>query len=204
MKYLTGRGRNIQFTFVRSASALLAIGLLAAAASSVQAQTTSTVYQTGFESPTYSLGALNGQDGWFDMPSQAAVENTTVFAGGQAAGFNATGLTGQTLGGHSLTYDATGLQFVDMTGEFYLSPTGTPTNWDVAGFFGKSGGFIDQLVVFNSSVAELGTNVFLGNVPVSKGVWNSFEMTFDYTTSSAPTSSSEMSPCPKACGIRLR
>jgi hypothetical protein len=181
-KIRSGRGRNRQFTLVPSAGALLAIGLLAMGANSVQAQTTITVYQSGFESPTYSLGALNGQDGWFNMPSQATVENTTVFAGGQAAGFNATGLTGQTLGGHSLTYDPTGLRFVDVTGEFFLSPTGTPTNWDVADFVGKSGGFIDQLVVVNSSVAELGTNVFLGNVPVSKGVWNSFEMTFDYTT----------------------
>src|SRR5262245_23158676 len=110
------------------------------------------------------------------------VQNTTLFRRGACRGVKPTGLTGQTLGNHGLTYDPTGETLVDMTGEFYLSTTGTPTNWDVAGFFGKSGGFIDQLVVVNSGVVELGINVFAGNVPVAKCVWNSFEMRFDCTT----------------------
>ena len=165
----------MQFTLVRSAKVLLAIGLLAAGANTVQA---STIYQTGFESPTYSLGALNGQDGW-SAPSQATVQNTTVFAGTQAATFNATGVTGQSFAVHGLTYNSAGEQRIDVTGEFFLSSTGTGTNWDVAVIFGTTG-FIDQLAVVDSSFAIFGTNKFVGDVPVSKGVWNSFDTVLDY------------------------
>ena len=30
-----------------------------------------TVYQTGFEQPTYSLGTVNNQDGWFAYPQKS-------------------------------------------------------------------------------------------------------------------------------------
>jgi hypothetical protein len=160
--------------------ALLAIGLLAVRANSVRA---STIYQTGFESPTYSVGALNGQDGW-GAPSQVTVQNTTVFAGAQAATFNATGVTGQSIAGHALSYDSVGNPEarVDVTGEFFLSPTGTGTNWDVVGLLGNAG-FIGQLLVIGSSNVTLGlANTAVGNVAVSKGVWNQFDMVLDYST----------------------
>src|SRR5262245_53882559 len=85
INYLSRRRRNTQFTLVRSARALLAIGLLARV-NSVQAQT-STIYQSGFESPTYSWALSTGRMGgmcrarpWFKTPP--------FFAGAHAEGLN--------------------------------------------------------------------------------------------------------------------
>jgi hypothetical protein len=65
-----------QLRLCRIVAALSAVALFAG---SVRADI---LYQTGFESPTYSVGNLAGQDGWFLGNGQ--VENTTVLSGSQA------------------------------------------------------------------------------------------------------------------------
>ena len=53
-----------------------------------------TVYSTGFESPTYTAGAVAGQDGWsqdIGATSSITVQSATVKTGTQAVQFNPTG-----------------------------------------------------------------------------------------------------------------
>ena len=51
------------------------------------------LYSTGFEAPTFSLGALNGQGGWVSADTTATVENTVVYAGAQAVSARGTDFT---------------------------------------------------------------------------------------------------------------
>jgi MYXO-CTERM domain-containing protein len=167
--------------FVRSITIGL-FSLVALAALAVPARATS-VYQTGFESPTFAVGGLNGQDGWL-APAAATVQTSTVFAGAQAATFDANGVAGQSLAARFVAYDSAGNpeQRVDIRGEFFISAAGAGTNWDVAAVDGNAG-FIGQLLIFNSSVAVLGlANTTVGSLPVSRGVWNDFDMVLDYST----------------------
>lgn len=85
------------------------------------------VFSTGFEPPTYSLGPLSGQDGWVGS-NVSAVENSTVFAGTQAVAYNSTGITGQDLESHTVTYNAGGI--VDLGVEF-MEGAGIEPTYDV-------------------------------------------------------------------------
>ena len=46
------------------------------------------LYQTGFEAPDYTAGALDGQDGWGSGNGVSQVETTTVLSGSQALSVN--------------------------------------------------------------------------------------------------------------------
>ncbi len=63
-------------------SACLAAACLAALIGAIALPASAaSLYSTGFEAPTFSLGALNGQGGWVSADPTAAVENTVVYAG---------------------------------------------------------------------------------------------------------------------------
>lgn len=64
-------------------STLLVIFLLGATITVVQA---TTIYQTDFESPTFSPGSVDGQDGWTTIPGIApgTIQNSIVSSGSQA------------------------------------------------------------------------------------------------------------------------
>jgi hypothetical protein len=167
---------------LRSILAFNAMGLLAVLAGPVRAD--SVIYQSGFESPTYSVGALNGQDGW-NSKNDASVQTSTVFAGTQAASITAVGDTGVSLSNHSATYNSAGNadQQVDITGEFFLSTAGTGTAWDLAAVTGN-GGFIGQLIFYDASgLVRLGlAGTLVGGFAVSRGTWNQFDLSLDYAT----------------------
>jgi hypothetical protein len=165
---------------IRSAIIIFSFGVLPLLATSAQA---SSIYQSGFESPTYTVGGLDGQDGWSAF-ANATVQTSTVFAGTQAASIEANGLSGQYVAAHALTYNSVANPDaqVDITGEFFISTAGSGTNWDIAAVLGNAG-FIGQLTVVDSSFVQLGiVSANLGNVPISRGVWNSFDMILNYAT----------------------
>ena len=60
------------------------------------------LYQSGFESPAYALGALGTQDGWSSQVA-ATVQNGTKFTGNQALQFNPSGLAGAHVTSHGVT-----------------------------------------------------------------------------------------------------
>jgi len=137
------------------------------------------IYSTGFEPTTYSTGTLSGQNGWTGSTAPV-VENSTVYAGSQAVGFDSTGLSGQSLAYQSLSYNATG-QTVTFSTEFMEGSSGTQPFWDVLAVNGNNG-FLDQLIVANGN-ATLGlasTNV--GSVAITAGQWNEFQLVFNFST----------------------
>ncbi len=143
-----------------------------------------TLYTSGFESPAYTLGALSGQDGWFEFSSNAAtVETATVFAGSQAVDYNAAGATGQDGAFHPLSYSSVGnaSNLVELDMEFQQSVAGTSSTWDVFVADGSSG-FLGQLLVLPDGDVTLGlASSTVGSVPIARGAWNDFQYFFDFS-----------------------
>jgi hypothetical protein len=145
-----------------------------------------TLFSTGFEPPTYTLGALSGQDGWTNSATPV-VENTVVFAGSQAVAYDSTGVTGQNLAVHPVTYNSATDpdQIVVFDAEFMESPTGNNPTWDVFGVVGGAG-FIAQLTV-QSGKAQFGPDGHgtVGAVPVTAGVWDDYQLVLNFATGTA-------------------
>lgn len=141
------------------------------------------VFSTGFEPPTYSLGPLAGQDGWASS-AVPVVENSTVFAGSQALAYNSTGITGQDLASHTVTYNAGGI--VDLGVEF-MEGAGTEPVFDVLAALGNLG-FIAQLTISSTGDAEYGpdgASMTTGSVPITPGVWNHYDLVLDFQNDTA-------------------
>lgn len=174
---IVGRGAPRAFGVVVSACALVALSAGTAAATDI--------FSTGFEPSTYAVGALGGQDGWGNAPGGATVQTGTVYAGSQAAQYDATGLSGQATAVHLAAYNSAGNpeQVVRVTGRFYVSSTGlATTGWTLSGTFGNAG-FIGQLILIGDSVVTLGlASSIVGSVPITRGTWHTFEHVMDYST----------------------
>jgi MYXO-CTERM domain-containing protein len=142
----------------------------------IPASYATTLFSTGFEPPTYAVGALNGQDGWTNA---AVVENSVVFAGSQAVAMNSTGVTGQTEFFHGLSYnsavDPNPLVVFDV--EFMESSAANDPIWDIFAI-GGNGGFINQVAVTNTGRVAFGTNT---TAQISAGVWNDFQMVVNFS-----------------------
>src|SRR6202140_5039638 len=104
---------------------------------------------TGFEPPTYTLGALTGQDGWAEFSDAfVTVENFLVKSGSQAV----------FLDGHGAQTPHGGIPFqsgpyhtdtagslVDLSADIYLASSSLESGWQFAapgaGLIGFAGGF---------------------------------------------------------------
>ncbi len=141
------------------------------------------IYQTGFESPSYSLGTLAGQNNWGNS-SIPVVENTTVLSGSQAVEFDASLLpSGQNVIAQPLSYNSVNNSqaLVRIQEAFFLSATGTTSVWDVMVVVGNNG-FIGQLGVRNNNIGLGLANSGVGSVPVMRGQWNSLELDLNFQT----------------------
>ncbi len=129
---------------------------------------------TGFEaSEGYSTGPLAGQNGWIGT-SAAVVETSTVFAGSQAVSLPATGLSGQQ--SVQLHLSTSSSPIVTLEVHFMQSSSGTASLWAPLVAYG-SHGFWSQLVVTQDGHAQMGlASSSVGNVAVSRGVWNDYQM----------------------------
>jgi hypothetical protein len=136
------------------------------------------VYATGFEPPSYTTGALAGQGGWIGSPG--IVETATVFAGTQAVGFDATGVSGQA--NNFTPVPSAGQGSVERaTDEFFVSASDSNVFWEVLAVDGNAG-FLGQLVVHNDHV-QLGlASTAVGSVAITAGAWHSYTMDFNFST----------------------
>src|SRR5579872_1711509 len=106
LKSIATANRIVHWTFVLAA-------LVAGGAAHAQV-----LFQTGFEPPAYTTGALNGQNGWA-APSNGTVESSTVLTGSQAVQFSSSGLE------HAESYQSTDyLLFHRNFGDVGESPIG--------------------------------------------------------------------------------
>ncbi len=158
---------------------LILVILLATCCSTVLADTI--LLDTGFEPPTYSLGSLVGQDGWFNT-SVGVVQQTTKFAGLQAVRHDATGLTGQNSARHLFTYSSVGNPepVVRFSMQAMIANNATQSRWTIMSVF--SPGFNQsQILVFANGTVELraGTSSTTVLIPIAYDVWNRFELEID-------------------------
>ncbi len=142
------------------------------------------VYQTGFESPAYTTGTLNGQNGWFNS-TIPVVETAVVHSGSQAVGFDASkdpGGQNAVVTPLSFTASPANPVVTVQVDAYFTQPASGNTFWDVAAVV-SSTGFIDQLEVDNSGNAVLGlASTGVGSVPVLANAWNTFDLMLDYNT----------------------
>jgi hypothetical protein len=138
------------------------------------------IYQTGFESPTYSVGTLAGQDGWTDTSGAAQIETSTVNSGSQAMSAD---ISPSDFIDHSLAYDSTTNPAATVKLQIAFQVQGNTQNQaEGLSVFGD-GGFIAQIYALNGDF-HLGTATAAGILPVGLGEWYSLEMDLDFQTQS--------------------
>ncbi len=186
--------------WIRHVSAPVVAALSAAALIVSSAQAVTTLYETGYEPPTYTLGALApdsgfGQDNWLLVSGNAGASNVQtviVNTGEQAVEVDAGAVTGlQQVQSRILfpSYDSVGNpeQVVKISQAMYLESGGATNQiWVPLAGVGPGGftGFIGQVLWFESSgVARLHDGSSLtGSVAVSFDEWHVFDLYLDYAT----------------------
>lgn len=147
----------------------------------------STVYSTGFESPTFATGDLAGQDGWAVFGSAVVtVETFNVYAGSQAVFVDgsAEGQSGPYWA--NPTPDTSPL--IELSAELYIASSSTESNWQFAatspGFAQFIGGI--DLVPDASMPAVDDIEIISGTDPVvgtfDLNQWNLVDFVFNMTT----------------------
>ncbi len=160
---------------------LLAVIVLVAATSALHA---TTLYSTGFESPEFTTGALDGQNGFSNDPGQVGqVESSVVYSGTQAVTFSAQGSSLQNTTHVDTPFTASpGDEIVTVQIAAMFSGDST-TLFEVLGL-NSSAGFLTQLV-YRNGVAYFASS--LGNLylPVALDTWNTYSIQVDYATQMA-------------------
>lgn len=136
------------------------------------------VYQTGFESPTYSPGGFAGQDGWFGT-SIASVQTATVQTGAQAVEFDASLDTNNTQQLIERVMTLTSAPIVTVQTSFYLTSAGAASAWNPIAVFGDGNQLIGQIFI--------GANGQLKGTDVVHDQWNTVKWVFDFNTQTSDT-----------------
>jgi hypothetical protein len=155
-----------------STAAVLASLVLAAAP--LQA---SVIYATGFESPAFSLGGINGQDGWstFNTPAASTVQNTVAASGTQALRVDGTP-TGQ----HGAYYSTgTGATSLLLSADILLSSASDQSGWQFAGLGPGLAGFVGGFDITGTTIQAI-TAGFPVIGTLARDVWNHFDLYFDF------------------------
>lgn len=133
------------------------------------------IYSTGFENPPFTLGALNGQNGWSTFGNaNVIVQNSIVKSGSQAieidAGTNQSG---------PLHHDSPGAGVVvSIQADIYLASSSNETAWQ----FGVYNGFGGINILTNGELQIL-TPAFPVTGPlVSRDVWNNYRIDYNEVT----------------------
>ena len=143
-------------------------------------------FMTGFEPPTYSLGALNGQNGWSVFgPGVVTVEGFNVFAGTQAVFVDG----GSSAVSQSGPYHVdTAGSVVSLSAEIYLASSSVETGWQFAATGPDLTGFAGGIDIYPTA-DPLDSSVVLitGNVSGSAGTfvrnqWNLVDLLLNYNT----------------------
>jgi hypothetical protein len=143
-----------------------------------------TLYSTGFESPTFTPGALAGQGGFFNASGNSgSVESGVARSGTQGVVFDSSTDTSTASGAQSeIAVAITPFvaspsdETVDVQIAAQFSSSNNNTNYNILALF-ASNGFFTQVLYSNGQVTY-GS----GAVAVSAGAWNVYDLELDYTT----------------------
>jgi hypothetical protein len=142
------------------------------------------IYTTGFEGPTFTSGALSGQDGWAvaNGASVVTVQNSIVHSGSQAAEVD----DSQTNTSLLIAFHAAsngGQPDVFLSDYAFFSSSATPSVWAPLGAFDGTQANIVNYVIettgqihIDSGATHIDTGVF-----VSQGVWENFGLLLDFS-----------------------
>jgi hypothetical protein len=136
-----------------------------------------TLFKTGFEPPTYTLGTFAGQDGWIGFGGM--VENTVTNGGAQAVSVDSG--SGPKLFSRPVTFSpVSGVgNVVKMTIDVFLSTSGTPSNGWVPVEAAGSTGSMGYIQVENTTATVAFGSSTSGSVTIVRGVWNTYELDVD-------------------------
>jgi hypothetical protein len=150
-----------------------------------------------FESPTYAIGQLEGQDGWGHFTGSAtenaviSTVNSGLYVGGQAAGFSSTGQNSKLFDlygapdGNGFQFDVrsgTGINCVFAT----TLATDSPTVPDFAPLVGiKDNSFYVRTInTTNYTVAQGSTGQYPGFTSTTSGNWYRMTVAYDAAANS--------------------
>ena len=149
------------------------------------------IFSTGFEAPTYTIGAINGQNGWqlynpaFSLDN---VESTLVDSGSQAAWIIPTS-AGQS--GMYHTDTASGSPLIDLNADLYIASSSTESSWQFAGLGSGLFPFIGGIDLdTNGSGSATDTIYAISNVggsfpavgSFSLNTWHDVDLLFNFGT----------------------
>lgn len=125
---------------MRFITAFAASAALALVAGSAQA---TVIFQTGFEAPEYTTGALAGQNGWnvFGTGASVTVDDAAPISGGQSAKVTGSLVAGQTGPWHA---NPSAIPYVTLSADILLTSGAAQRGWQFAalgpGLIGFMGG----------------------------------------------------------------
>ncbi|HVU64335.1 MAG TPA: hypothetical protein VHC70_10185, partial [Phycisphaerales bacterium] len=162
---------------------VLAAASVIAPARSALAQATcalpgaATVYTTGFESPTFTLGPIAGQDGW---GANGDIQNATVLTGSQALR-----LVNTTLGGPAFA----AVRFVNVPVSTQTQAFSYSADFLYASGSGQAAIDVFSDTGFVAQVASVNGTYYFGNVhsfappaAIADGVWHHLEIVINFQT----------------------
>lgn len=135
----------------------------------------SVVYGTGFENPPFTLGSLNGQNGWATFGNaNVVVQNVVVKSGLQAVEIDA----GTTQSG-ALHFDSPGTGvIVSLQADIYLASSSNETAWQ----FGVYNGFGGINILPNGTLQILTPGFPVTGPLVNRDVWNNYRIDYNEVT----------------------
>jgi hypothetical protein len=144
------------------------------------------LYQTGFENPPFTTGALAGQDSWsvFGVSAAVTLQNSVAKSGTQAVLVNAATAGPQQTGPwHSDPFDTTtsANKTVVVDADVRLTSSSNPTAWQFAALTPNLGTFFGGFNALPDGQLQLITAGFPLTAPViTRDVWDHFEVRYDF------------------------
>jgi len=164
---------------------LPALFLAVMAAVAIPAHADVVLYSTGFEAPTFTTGALAGQNGWAQFgPSTATVENFFAKTGSQAVFVD--GSTATQAGPYH--QDPSAGPLVDLSADIAIFTSSTQSTWQFAATGNSLTKFLGGIDIFPNSQIEAITPGFpvIGSFARSTSfvtpTWNHIDLLFDIAT----------------------
>jgi hypothetical protein len=146
------------------------------------------IYTTGFESPTYTVSPINGQDGWqvFNPGSSFdSVETGFVKSGTQAASVIP---VGPNQSGIYHTDTLSGSPLIDLNADLYIASSSSENSWQFAGLGGGLFPFIGGIDIDPSTPGSdliFGITNQGGSFPIlgsfSLNAWHNVDLLFNFT-----------------------
>jgi hypothetical protein len=153
---------------------ITAASVLALSAAPVWA---SVIYATGFESPVFSAGGVNGQNGWSTFGNAAA---STVQSAVAASGTQALAVDGSVVGQHGPYYStAATAGTLLISADILLTSAGALSSWQFAGLGAGLAPFAGGFDVEGNTIKAI-TAGYPTIGTLSRGVWNHFDIYLDF------------------------